>query len=475
MTMLLASADPQTLAAKVTDLIAAGRPQAARPLLAALHRLGAEDDSLAALDARLAQLEGRLDDAAADISRAITFAPENPALRKHRAEIRMQLNNPIGAADDAAEAVILDRADADAKTLLGITLIDINRYDDAIICLDESLAARPGHPASAIALAQAHERLGHTPAALAVLEQAITDNPAHPGLRNARLLALLRQGDCAAAITAATQALDAGAADATSLGLRGHALSSLGWHEDAALSYRAALKLSPEDPYVRYLVAASGALPSAPRAPREYLRAVFDGYAERFDMHLISLHYRVPGLVRAALQELAVLPEDGQFGPVLDLGCGTGMLAVALGDLPLGPWCGVDLAPRMLAIARERGLYTQLAEADIPAFLQASTISWKLILATDVLCYFGDLAELCRDIAAHLGPDGLFIFSVEALGQNVGAPWRLGRLGRYGHDTAYLRATLEAAGLTLCSLAAETLRTELDQPVAGHIGIARLA
>ncbi len=83
--------------------------------------------------------------------------------------------------------------------------------------------------------------------------------------------------------------------------MMGHALSSMDRHTEAADAYSEALKLGPQDPYVRHLVAASGIVPSAARAPLEYVSTVFNGYAERFEAHLVSLGYRIPGLVRAAL------------------------------------------------------------------------------------------------------------------------------------------------------------------------------
>ncbi len=134
------------------------------------------------------------------------------------------------------------------------------------------------------------------------------------------------------------------------LGLLGHALSSLGRHDEASGAYAEALKLAPEDPYVRHLVAAAGLVPDLGRAPPDYVRVVFDGYATRFDAHLMGLGYRIPGLVRAIVA--ATPPEErAGTGPVLDLGCGTGLMAVALSDLPLGPIVGVDLSRGMLAAA----------------------------------------------------------------------------------------------------------------------------
>ena len=53
----------------------------------------------------------------------------------------------------------------------------------------------------------------------------------------------------------------------------------------------------------------------------------------------------------------------------LDLGCGTGLVALAIADLPVGPLIGVDVAPRMLAQAGKKGIYAELHEADVMQFL----------------------------------------------------------------------------------------------------------
>ena len=74
------------------------------------------------------------------------------------------------------------------------------------------------------------------------------------------------------------------------------------------------------------------------RAPEGYVTALFDGDAPYFEAALLSLGYRVPGLIRRAVERLlpAVVAGAAPLGPVLDLGCGTGLAGVALSDLCTG-------------------------------------------------------------------------------------------------------------------------------------------
>ncbi|MBN9562848.1 MAG: tetratricopeptide repeat protein [Alphaproteobacteria bacterium] len=467
-------ADPDALIRRVAVLIDAGRTGAARPLLAAVRRMTAPSPDLSCLSVRLAMREGRPLEALEELDAAVAGSPSEPTLRALRAELRLQMDDPAGAAADAAEAVILDPARPNAKALLGMALLGLGRAADAVACLAEAVRMTPANPFFRQGLAEACEADGDRAGAEEAIEEGIELCPGAVGLRNLAILLRVRRGDFTGAITQAEAAQRDGVVDACVLGLHGHALSSLGRHEDAAVAYREALKLGPDDVYVRHMVASSGALPSGDRAPEPYVRAVFDGYAPRFEAHLVALGYRVPGLIRAALvRHLPTATPDEAPPAVLDLGCGTGLLAAASCDLPLGPWVGVDLSTRMLAEAAAKEFYAELHEADLMAALAAEQRPWPIILAGDVFCYFGALDAPFARVHDRLLPGGLFVFSLEERepasdgdpGQRAG--WRLGRQGRYAHDTHYVETTAHSAGLEIRAIDRETLRREAGAPVPG--------
>lgn len=495
MPTLHATADAQALTARIAELLQAGRTGAARPLLAAARRLAPTATGLAELAARLALQEGGLEEAQQELDASLAVTPDHPGLRKCRAELRRYLGDIEGAARDAAEAVVLDRTDPVAKALLGTLMLELRRPADAVACLQEAVAAQPGNPAFREAYAAALEASGDPDAALATLLGAIAAAPGRVEPRNAVVLLCVRRRDFSQAVRLADAACAAGVADACMFGLKGHALSSLGQHDAAADAYSEALKLGPEDAYVRHLVAASGALPGDARAPAEYVRTVFDGYAERFELHLISLGYRMPGVFRAVLQTHPRIARGEQVGPVLDLGCGTGLIGLAIADLPVGPLVGVDLSPRMLAYAAAKRLYADLREADIMAELAADAADpgkdglvagiaaapsprhWPLILAADVLCYFGDLQPLFAAVHARLEPGGWFVCSTEELlPDHDGAvpgngDWALQRQGRFVHAAGFVRAAATAAGFAIHRLERQIVRFEADTPVAGTLAV----
>jgi predicted TPR repeat methyltransferase len=463
------TADTPRLLRRVHEMIDRGRLTGARPLLAALKSLPGAQAGIAEAEARLLLREGRQEAALELLDGAIAQFPAERALHVCRADARMQANDAMGAAGDAASAVLMDRTDPVAKAMLGIALIDLGRLAEAAACLHEAVQGNPANAAFRCALATACERSGDADSAAAVLAEGVRYLPADVSLRTAAIMVEMRRRAFAQAADLAEAARQDGAIDACVMGLLGHALSSLGRHAEAADAYGEALKLGPEDPYVRHLVAAAGVLPQAQRAPGAYLEAVFDGYAPRFEAHLISLGYRAPGLLRAAL--LAHLPAEAgaPLGPVLDLGCGTGLIGVVLSDLALGGLVGVDASERMLDEARHKGLYAELIHDDLEAMLHRTTATWPVVIAADVLCYFGALGAVMAAVHARMPPGGLFLFTVEELPPDGpdGSSWQLGRQGRYAHQAAHVRASALAAGFQLRELRRETLRYEADAPVDG--------
>jgi predicted TPR repeat methyltransferase len=451
---------------RLGEMVDGGRHAGARALLAAVRAQGGDTADTSELEARILLREGRGPEAVDLLNDAIRAFPENAALHARRAEARSQANDPWGAAADAAEAVILDSASASAKALLGITLLEIGRSADAVSCLMDALHTSPSHTGYLRALATAQEREGDADAAAATLAHAASVQPGDPALRTAAIMVQMRRRAFRAAADLAEAARREGVVDACILGLLGHALSSLGEHDRAAEMYRDALKLGPDDPYVRHLVAASGALPHAKQACEAYLETVFDGYAARFEAHLIGLGYRGPGLLRAALLRHLPGAEADGIPALLDLGCGTGLVGVVLSDIIIPKFVGVDISQRMLDEAGAKGMYSELVHTGIEAFLAARREAWPVVIAADVFCYFGALESVLPAVFERMAPGGLFLFTAELLADpQPGEAWRLTKLGRYGHTADYLRQAAVVAGFEILEIREDILRFEGETPV----------
>jgi predicted TPR repeat methyltransferase len=316
----------------------------------------------------------------------------------------------------------------------------------------------PANPRFRIGLAEVASRAGAPALARATLEEAIARAPARPDLRAAAIRAALRAGDAAAAESLAEAARRDGAADASVLRLLAQAAASQGRTEAAASSLAAAWKLDPADPTLRHFAAAAGLLPPPDRAPIELLGARIRSA-------------RVPGLLRAAILAHAAPPTGTQLGPVLDLGCGPGLAAVALSDLPLGPFIGVDVAPAMQALPRS--LYAELHDADPIAFLANDQRTFPLILAADLLDWLGPLDPLFAALAPRLAPRGAFIVALDSIPRPLTAhhEWRLVPDGHYAHTQASLERAARAADLVPRHLQSERLRNESNASDTGMIAV----
>ena len=466
---------PVTLLRHAGDCLRAGRLGAARSALAALRGGGAPDrlpDGLDETEARLCLAEGRPGDALPVLDAALA-AGGDPGLLLLRAEARAAAGDLPAATADAAEALLRAPGDARAKAMLGVLMIELGRLDDAVACLRDAVGAAPRQPAAWRGLAEALSRRGDEAAARHTFDAAIAAVPDDVDLRVAAMLQAMRLRQFARALALGEAARAAGRADARVFGLVGHALHKLGHAESAAEAYQDALRLAPEDPYVRHLVRAAGLLPGNERAPADYLETVFDGYAASFEQHLVSLGYRVPGVMRDMLLDLLAESATGGLGRVLDLGCGTGLLGVLIADLPRSHLAGIDLSANMLAEARAKEIYDTLETGDIAAWLEAGTAPWDVVLAADVFCYFGTLAELFHLVRRRLRHGGEFLFSVE-LAVAPGEPgWRLGPQGRFAHRRDYVLRCLAEAGLDVVAVREEALRFEQDAAVPGLVIAAR--
>jgi predicted TPR repeat methyltransferase len=217
-----------------------------------------------------------------------------------------------------------------------------------------------------------------------------------------------------------------------------------------------------------FLLAAEGHGPPPPRAPAAFVAAHFDRFAARFDGHLVdNLQYRGPELLRAALARLG--PPPGPVLDVLDAGCGTGLAG------PLfRPWArrldGVDLSPAMLERARERGVYDGLEVGELVEVLAGRPDSYDLIIAADVLIYFGDLTPVLTAVRKALRREGRFALTVEAAAEPA---YALCGTGRYTHALDYLRRSAAAAGLEEAGAEEAVLRLQSSEPVPAYVVVLR--
>ena len=139
------TANADALRNRAVQLIEAGRFGAARPILNAAQALVPASPDLTLISARIALGIGAWDQALSELNSAIITAPSHAGLRKSRADVRQRMGDREGAARDAAEAVIANQTDPEAKAILGSAMLQLGRMEEAVACLAEAVGSVPGN------------------------------------------------------------------------------------------------------------------------------------------------------------------------------------------------------------------------------------------------------------------------------------------------------------------------------------------
>ncbi|WP_280152188.1 tetratricopeptide repeat protein [Piscinibacter sp. XHJ-5] len=342
----------------------------------------------------------------------------------------------------------------------GLRCFEAGRYEQADEHFRSSLALLPGRPSTLTNLAATRLKLQRPQEALEIVEQALAAAPDDVdawALRGMALVALQRQGDALEAFDRAL-AIDPSLAPAWSN--RGAILKDMHRIPEAIVSFEKAIALGADPEVNGWLLASLTGARAPVVAPSRYVERLFDDYADSFDDHLVSvLRYQAHVALVAGLPHIA----GRRHARALDLGCGTGLCGPLLQPLA-GRIDGVDLSGRMLDKARTRGVYDELAQADVVQYLQSTAGRYDLVVAADVFIYIGDLDAVFAGVHRVMDA-GVFCFSVEAL--DDGRDFALRSSQRYAHSEGYLRALAKRHGFDVAQVLQRTLREDQREPITG--------
>ena len=414
-----------------------------------------------------------LDDAEKIYQRILEAAPDHADALHFMGVLQHQRGRSAQAIDSIRRSIAENGAVADWHSNLGNVLLETGQVDAAAHAYEQALLLAPER-------ADIHNNLGvllrrqqRDDEAEAAYRRAIAIDPANADAHTNLGRLLNAQGRNEEALAIFCEALVLDPKHVKARHALGMAYQILGRIEQAVQVYRDWLADEPGNPEALHHLAACTGVGVPDRAPDDYVQKVFDGFANSFDAKLAQLDYRAPELIAQAVAPLAGEPRRALV--VLDAGCGTGLC----GPL-LAPYArrldGVDLSPQMLAKARLRQVYDELACAELTAFIEgAAPASYDLIVSADTLCYFGDLRAVARAAARALARGGWLVFTVETATSAGDAGFRLNPHGRYSHREAYLREVLAAAGLEIGGFEPVQLRTENVKPVEGWVVSCRTA
>ena len=232
---------------------------------------------------------------------------------------------------------------------------------------------------------------------------------------------------------------------------------------DACLKAQA---LAPDDPQVNHMIASLGIEKAPEVADRDYIKSLYDNYADTYDSHLsVTLKSRVPELIYKTTLRFCGEIEGRK---ILDLGCGTGICGEFFAAHTGIALEGIDLSEKMIEQASAKNVYTALHVGDINEFLKSNTANYDIIISSDVLIYFGSLEKVFSGAARLLPDNGLLVFSVESL-HNSSEDYILDDTGRYKHNHNYIKRLAESANLEMISSAETALRQQNKEDVIGRI------
>ncbi len=414
--------------------------------------------------------QGRYDEALENFEEAISRQPTERRWYVGRSAIHARCGRDMDALYTMAEAVERLPKDPILIDRMGIYLNVTGSADKAALCHAQACELDPSNPEPYFNLGNAFLRQNQLDAADEVfqltLEMAPNDMRPYANLSTL----MYRRQEHQAAVDMIDLAFERGVVHAVLWRNRGHALFSLDRMEEAEEAFENALALDPDDGYCKHWLAMARGQ-DTDTATKEYVEQLFNGYASTFEQSLIfQLGYRVPGLLRKALDQLFPgLGETHRFERALDLGCGTGLIGLMLHDA-VGELVGVDLSKEMLREAESKKLYDRLIQGDIIEVMEKEEQPYPLIIAADVLVYIGDIAPTLKGAAERLQPGGLLIFSVEA---DERPGYHLLETGRYAHHREYVADQIAASGLEEVRFDEVGLRQNAGRFLSGFLVILR--
>lgn len=192
--------------------------------------------------------------------------------------------------------------------------------------------------------------------------------------------------------------------------------------------------------------------------PEETLKLYAD-WAETYDQTMVDgLAYRSPRRIAA----LAAVSEPRRYAQVLDVGCGTGLLADCLRGEGFSRIDGLDCSAPMLAVAKREGRIDEAFLRDLNAPLAMEAGRYDMLASTGTFTHGHVGAGCLPGLLALLVPGGRLICTVH---RDV---WDEGGFG------AVLEALTAGGVAVLRSREADRLFEDDDEPTGWYLVVEKL-
>ena len=134
-------------------------------------------------------------------------------------------------------------------------------------------------------------------------------------------------------------------------------------------------------------------------------------FADHYDrVFADGLGYVYPAAIAARLA-MQPLPE----GPILDIGCGTGLVAAEIRRLiPDAVLDGIDISPEMLEASRTKGLYRSLIQADLTGDFSHLPKDYGVIVSAGTFTHGHLGSQPLVGLLSHCAPAALAVIGVNS-------------------------------------------------------------
>lgn len=376
--------------------------------------------------------ENQLDEADAYFQEVIDQNSNHTEALTNLGVIALKREENQQAIDYFTKALALDNNHLDARNNLAATFMHHDRFENALMHYDVLLQQEPNNIEYLYNSGVAQMALGHLTEAMLHFEKILNQDEKHFASLNNLASIYLRMDDK----TMARELLERAVAS------------------------------NPQDESSQHMLTALSQTKTAAATSPSYAANLFNNYALYYEQHMQrQLHYSLPQHLASLIHQLNLT----DLQQTIDLGCGTGFSAPVLREISK-KLIGVDIAAKMLAEAKKKGLYDQLIEAELVHFLQEETECYDFALAADVLPYLGDLEPLFSALTKRLISGGYFIFSTEI---TEVSSWHLQETARFSHKPAYIQELCSQHDLALIQQKSVKARQQNEQALSVMLYIAQ--
>jgi predicted TPR repeat methyltransferase len=405
---------------------------------------------------------GELEESREKLERAFELDAHNPKILGQLAQVYLSLNEPKKALIFFDEKLKTMPEDANTYYDIGLCLLKIEEYSDAIKSLEMALALQSPADDLYHHLATAYLYENDVEKALNYYFRQLEIKPLMESYYNIGVL-LMNKNRSKEAITYLEHAASLDSAyfpvhvNLGALYLKHQHLAKAIEH------YQIALSLHPEDAEISHILSALQKDKTPDAAPKEYLQRLFDQYATFYEKHLTQhLKYQVPEKIYAQIfEEIGIETPSLQ---ILDLGCGTGLCGSLFRKMAK-KLIGIDISEKMLTKADEKKIYDELAALDVNVALETYQHN-DIILAADVFTYIGNLSTIFEKAHEALNENGLFAFSVEKTSVEA---FELQHSIRYAHSKNYLNNLIKKNNFNILRFENLILRQQRNKAVEGYL------